>query len=118
MHIIECTPASPGLFSVSINGRPMVSSSPVPFCETARQLLREGADSESWASCRHAGSAAESFRAKLGILAKLTVGSEHGRPRLRPWRASKPSGAASPIAQKGEVGPSTGAAYDAVPVEG
>jgi hypothetical protein len=99
IHLIEATPVGPGIFSAVTNGKLAVLSSRLPFCDAARQLVRDGADSNSWAICRHAGSTVESFRSKLCVLAGLTVEDDRlGRPKFRRWRGPRGNGAAAPIA--------------------
>jgi hypothetical protein len=101
IHLIEATPVGSGIFSAATNGKLAVLSSRLPFFDAARQLLHEGADSNSWAICRHAGSTVESFRSKLCVLAGLTVEDDRlGQPKFRRWRGSRGDGAAPPIAPR------------------
>ena len=100
IYLIEAAPVGPGIFSTAINGKITVLSARLPFCDGARHLIREGADSNSWAICRHAGSTVESFRSKLCVLAGLTVEDDHlGRPKFRRWRGTRGDGAAPPMRQ-------------------
>src|SRR5262245_5487554 len=100
IHLIEVVPVGPGIVSAATHGKIAVLSSRLPFCDADRQLLREGADSNSWVICLHAGSTIKSFRSKLCVLTGLTVEDDRlGRPKFRRWRGPRNDGARSPIAQ-------------------
>ena len=88
IHLVVVSPNGvPGCFSATVNGRLMVLSSRVPLLDSCRALLAEGVDSNAWVIMRHAGSATDAMRTKVGIAAKLTVAEgDRGVPRFRSWK--------------------------------
>ena len=54
--------------------------------DAARKLLAEGYDPNDLLMLRHAGSDADSLRAKLGTAASLTVKETGYGPQLQPWK--------------------------------
>jgi hypothetical protein len=86
----------------------LVEGSRTPFFDAARALLAAGlADPSDTLVMRHAGSAHDALRARVGVAAKLMVREEttDGKPRFVPWtphpRASPdvPVGASPPAGE-------------------
>jgi hypothetical protein len=77
-----------GRFSARlIDGRPLVSSSCLPFCEAARELVRLGYPPELVLLMPHEGSSVVALRSIIGTAAKLTVeDSGRGPPSFRAWK--------------------------------
>jgi hypothetical protein len=78
----------------------LVISSRTPFCDSARALIREGADSAATLVMRHQGAAHDALRARLAVAAGLTVADNRlGVPTFRRWIALQSDVARPPVAQ-------------------
>ena len=99
IHLVVVSPNdAPGCFSATVNDRLMVLSSRVPFLDACRALLAEGVDSNAWVIMRHAGSATDAMRTKVGIAAKLTVAEgDRGVPRFRSWKPMQLREGSTPV---------------------
>jgi hypothetical protein len=81
-------PTRAGMFEARIEGR-LICISRQPLLDVARALLAEGFAPETYLVMRHVGSAHDSLSTSIGAAAQLTVEhSVHGKPVLRPYRAS------------------------------
>jgi hypothetical protein len=88
----------PGYYTARCNGR-LLCRSRQPFLDGTRALLAVGYPANTTIIMRHAGSATECLRARLGVAARLTVETnEQGRPVFRPWRGPRTRGAAPQVA--------------------
>src|SRR5207247_5891328 len=93
-----------GKFAARLDGRLLVRSSRTPFCDAARVLLAERGDPSSTIVMRHAGSATDSLRARLGVAAGLTVREDDNRaPRFVSWRPPHVAGGAPRTAADGSA---------------
>jgi hypothetical protein len=88
-----------------------VLSSRVPLLEACRSLVAEGVDSNAWVIMRHAGSATDALRTKVGIAAKLTVAEgDRGAPRFRSWKPMRLREGSPPVRFLASAGDYTGGA--------
>jgi hypothetical protein len=97
--VIVVTPAARpvGAFHAWLRGR-LICTSPTPFYESARRLLREGASPAAVLIMRHRGDTHDALRSTVGTAARYTVeANKHGGLRLRLYRPPE-GGRASPVA--------------------
>jgi hypothetical protein len=86
-----------GRFSARlIDGRPLVSSSRLPFCDSARELIRLGYAPDLLLLMRHEGSSVVALRSMIGTAAKLTVEESAHGPIFRSAREGPQSAVAAP----------------------
>jgi hypothetical protein len=86
---ITITPAPSGIgrFEARLDGNDRILCvSRTPLFDAARALVAAGYEPNLMLSLRHAGSATDSLRAKLGAAASLTVEETDFGPKLRQWK--------------------------------
>jgi hypothetical protein len=85
---LDVFPTRAGMFEARIDNQ-LICTSRQPLLDAARVLLAEGFAPDAYLVMRHVGSAHDSLSASIGAAAQLTVEhSVHGKPVLRPYRAS------------------------------
>ena len=72
-------------FDCRVVGGPFLCTSRQPFLQAARELIKMGCHPETVLVMRHADSAVEALRARIGVAAELTV-DEHNGTRFAPWK--------------------------------
>jgi hypothetical protein len=89
--ILVVYPTGAGKYSWFIRGKLVIESSRQPFLDAARRLLSSGVSADAFLIMRHVRSHTDSFKAKIGEAAKLTVqeGEELG-PRFARWKPFDP----------------------------
>jgi hypothetical protein len=86
-------------FDAFLGDRLLVAASRIPFFDACRALLELGADPGQLAIMRHAGSAADSLRGRIGVAGKLTVAErDRGEIHFERWKPFSPSAVEAPIA--------------------
>jgi hypothetical protein len=93
----------PGYFEARlVDGDRVFAPSRTPFCDAARQLLDLGCDRAAVLVMKHAGSAAKSLRAPIGVAAPLTVEESAFGPVFRRRRNGSPSAVEAPGIRSGD----------------
>jgi hypothetical protein len=87
-----------GRYRVHLGARLFVAGTRMPLLDSARKLIRLGADPDAIVVMRHAGAGHDALRGRFGIAAGLTV--DEDRCRFRPVRGGD---TAPPMRQTGRA---------------